>query len=45
MSSDLLAKDFGVVERRFGVMVKTLLAQSLGAVQDRHLDLKHGTKE
>jgi hypothetical protein len=38
-------ESFRIVERRFSLMVKSLLAQSLGAVQDRHLYLKHGTKK
>ena len=34
-----------IVERKLDLIRQSLLAQSLGAVQDRHLYLKHGTKK
>jgi hypothetical protein len=33
-----------IVERKLDLIRQSLLAQSLGAVQDRYLHLKHGTK-
>jgi len=34
-----------IVERKLDLIRQSLLARSLGAVQDRHLYLKHGTKK
>ncbi len=34
-----------IVERKLDLIRQSLLAQSLGAVQDRYLYLKHGTKK